>query len=211
MSVYPPPQPGYGPPPGYRPPPPPRKGNANGVVAAVVAGIVIVVGVVTTVLLVTSDANTKVRAGVGSGSNLPSGSQRPTVPRPTGSGGQQVPTGQRLPTRGPTSIPSQGGGSADLSGATSAGNDYFDDLDAQFYYSSRGKWCDSSAFPLTQADVAAVTSAYGLGSAQGSSSVATMQGHVSLNDGRTGSLTIYLRPQTSDGLTWCITSQSNLT
>jgi hypothetical protein len=143
---------------------------------------------------------------------VPSGSKRPTGSLPNGSGGQR-PTGQQLPTQGQTSVPrlpSQGGGSADLSGATSAGNDYFVDLNARFYYSAQGKWCQASAFPLTQNDVYSVTSAYGIGSAQGSATVATMQGHVSLQDGRSGSLTIYLRPETSDGLTWCITSQSNL-
>jgi hypothetical protein len=54
------------------------------------------------------------------------------------------------------------------------------------------------------------SSSYGIGSAQGSTTVAAMQGHISLTDGRSGSLTIYLRPETSDGLTWCITSQSTL-
>ena len=210
MSVYPPPQPGYAaPPPGGHPPRNAPRGNANGVIAAVVAGVVIVLGVVSTVLLVTSDANTEVHAGLGSGSNPPSGSGRPTGSLPSGSGGQQRPTGQNLPTQGPTSVPSQG--SADLSGATSAGNEYFDDLDSRFFYLSQGAWCEESAFPLTQADVAAVTSAYGLGSAQGSSAVATMRGHISLTDGRSGTLTIYLRPETSDGSAWCITSQSNLT
>ena len=216
MTNYPPPQSGYGPPPpGYGPPHrnAPR-GNANGVLAAVVAGAVIVVGVVTTVLLVTGDANSDVRAGLGTASGRPTGSVPPTGSgRPTGpgSGGRSLPTGQTAPTGGP-SIPeySSDTGGVDLTEATSTGNDYFDDLDVNFYYSAQGDWCDESAFPLTPTDVASVSSASALGAAEATGSQASMQGEVSFEDGRSGTLTIYLRPEDSAGNLWCITSQSSL-
>lgn len=223
----PPPTGGFPAPPPYQPTAPQQQGprvtspprsrsGASGVVSLLIALVVIVGGILATVLLVTSDANKKVPiAGAPpTGSRtLPSGSR--TLPSgasrlPSGATGRSggatglsgVPTSAGLP-----SVPPGAGTSTGFTSPDALGNSYFSDLAAHLYYTPRALWCVPSAFPLTVADVNAVTSAVSNGALDSSASVTSVPGSVSLNDGRSGTVTIDLQRQ-GDG-TYCITSQTS--
>lgn len=223
----PPPPGGYPAPPPYQPSAPQQQGprvaspprsrsGANGPVALLIALVVIVGGILATVLLVTSDANKKVPiAGapptgshtLPSGSrSLPSGASR--LPSgatgvPSGASGvPSVPTSAGLP-----SVPPGAGTSTGFTSPDALGNSYFSDLAAHLYYTPRALWCVAASFPLTVADVNAVTSAVSDGALDSSAPVTSVPGAVSLNDGRSGTVTISVQRQ-GDG-TYCITGQTS--